>query len=64
MLTGIASATWSYAPGQEVDLPTETATAWIKSGIAAAVVAPVETATAQPPENAAMPAPQRRKAGR
>jgi hypothetical protein len=33
----IASASWSYYPGQIVDLPDEMAKTWVKSGIAEVV---------------------------
>ena len=51
ILTSIASATWSYGPGEIVDMPDEQATTWIKSGLAApADEKPVETAMVEPPE--------------
>lgn len=37
ILVSIASADWSYAPGQVVSLPAEQAATWIGSGLAAGV---------------------------
>lgn len=34
MLTSIASADWSYATGEEVDLDEQTALAWVENGFA------------------------------
>lgn len=51
ILTSIASAAWSYAPGDIVDMPDEQALAWIKGGNAAPVEAPKrEDAMVEPPE--------------
>lgn len=51
ILTSIASATWSYAPGDIVDMPDKQAKTWIKSGLAAPVEERViETAMVEPSE--------------
>lgn len=52
VLTSIASATWSYAPGEIVDMPDDQAKTWIKSGLAAPIETgpEVETAMLEPPE--------------
>lgn len=50
ILVSIASATWSYAPGDIVDLPQNRAKAWIKSGLAAPYEPEIETASITPPE--------------
>lgn len=64
----IASAAWSYAPGDElevgVNIDAEEAIRWLKAGIAEAVERRSETATAEPPENAMLPTAKRRKVGR
>lgn len=55
ILTSIASATWSYAPGEIVDMPEKQAKTWIKSGLAA----PVETGPKR--ETEALESPEKRK---
>jgi len=52
VLTSIASATWSYAPGEIANMPEEQAKTWIKSGLAAPVeVGPtIEKQVLEPPE--------------
>ncbi len=51
ILTSIASATWSYAPGEIVDMPDQQAKIWIKSGLAAPVKEQgPETAMIEQPE--------------
>jgi hypothetical protein len=37
ILVSIASADWSYVPGQVVQMPAEQAATWIGSGLAAGV---------------------------
>jgi len=68
ILTGIASPTWSYAPGDIADVDEKEAARWIKAGIAEPVEEKkskkVETATAEPPENTMKKPPKRRKAGK
>lgn len=73
MLVGIASPTWSYSPGETVEIDAREAERWIKHGIAVPVdpspgqdgsVRPTEAAAAEPPEDTAMPRPRKRKAGR
>lgn len=60
ILVGIASANWSYAPGQIVELDEKLAKAWIAAGIAEAIdVAPESTAIG-PPEKAVLPAAKRK----
>lgn len=58
----IASATWSYVPGQVVEIagdeftpdtiPTETGEAWLQGGHVVPVTGPIETASVQAPERA------------
>lgn len=58
LLTSIASAAWSYAPGDVADVDDIEAQSWIVAGIAvpvevdgepeAEIVEPPETATAEP----------------
>jgi len=51
--TAIVSPTWSYRKGQEVELDSDLALKWIKSGIAKPVKGSklVETTEDNPPEN-------------
>ena len=73
ILVGIASPTWSYAPGETAEIDAREAERWIKHGIAIPIepspgqdgkLRPPEAAAVEPPENAAMPRPRKRKAGR
>ncbi len=60
ILVSIASADWSYYPGQEVEMDEEMARNWIKGGNAAPIADAVETATAEPRETR----PARKRGGR
>ena len=62
-LTSIASASWSYAPGQEADFPDAQALAFIESGIAAPVKAASESGTLFPNSETASVPPARKKRG-
>lgn len=64
MLVSIASPTWAYSPGEVAEVDTVEAKRWIAAGIAELLTGPVETATVSPPENAAMPAPRRKRVRR
>lgn len=46
--TGIASAIWSYAPGEIADVDADLAKAWIGSGIAERVPASVDKPAKKP----------------
>jgi len=61
-LTSIASASWSYALGQEVDLPDHDALAFIKGQIVEPVGAVPEQATLDlQADTATAPAPRKRR---
>ncbi|MEW5921572.1 MAG: hypothetical protein AB1796_11635 [Bacillota bacterium] len=60
ILVGIASATWSYAPGEVVELESGLAKAWIAAGIAGEIDTAPENATIEPPEKAVIPTAKRK----
>lgn len=59
LLTGIASVTWSYSPGEVVEIEDKEAAGWVKAGIAEFIEggkdAIIETASLAPPEKAVVP---------
>lgn len=63
MLTSMVAATWSYAPGDIVDLEPRIAKAWIEAGLAVPADrgSEPEAATLDTPEQAIIPAAKRRK---
>jgi hypothetical protein len=62
-LTSIASPSWSFAPGQEGDIPDTQALALIESGIAEPVKAGSESGTLFPNSETASIPPARKKRG-
>lgn len=62
ILKSIASTSWSYAPGEIVELDDDRAEKWIVAGIAARLGVPeqVETTVKEPPERAVRKTAKRR----
>ena len=52
-LTSIASADWSFGPGDVAEIEDRVAAAWIGAGICEPAPVDIEAATAEPPKKAA-----------